>query len=332
MPTLALVARSSEATCGPLPGSLSAFEPWRPPIRGPGRSHRAELTWIGLPGGNHPNTAMNVLHPLHKIRTSNKIASGTGVRPEGNYLFGALPEETRERLLPGVSLVDIPRGKALHEPGRANREVYFPIDAVVSILYVTGEGRTAGLAVIGNEGLVGVSSFLSGFTPPHLALVHSPGRAYRIPAQRLSEAFGWSTGTQRVLLRYTQSVITQMGQTAVCNRHHSIYQQLCRLFLLSLDRLPGNQIAITQETTASILGVRREGVTLAARKLQEEGIIDCTRGKVIIRDRKRLEQAGCECYTVVTRETLRLQPHLPWSKAGANDGEPGRAEGGVWRP
>lgn len=234
------------------------------------------------------------------------------MKPETNHLFRFLPAAVRERLRPGLSLVDLPLGKVLHKPGEANRDIYFPIDAAVSILYVTREGTTAGLAMIGNEGLVGVSSFMSGSNSPHLALVHNPGNGYRLPGEMLNEAFGHDGDARRLLLLYTQSIITQIAQTVVCNRHHTIYQQLSRWLLLSLDRLPGNHVTSTQEMIAGLLGVRREGVTIAAKKLQEEGVIDYVRGKITVPDRARLEQSACECYSVVKRETLRLLPDLPW--------------------
>lgn len=231
-------------------------------------------------------------------------------RPEGNLLLSALPGEAQQRLSARLRLVSLSLGNILHEPGEATRDIYFPVDAVVSILYVTREGATAGLAMVGNEGLLGISSFMSGSSTPSRAVVQSPGNAYRLPGDVLIEEFRHLEETQHLLLLYTQSVITQIAQTVVCNRHHTIYQQLCRWLLLSLDRLQHNHVTTTQEMIAGILGVRREGVTLAAQKLQEDGIIEYGRGKITIPNRARLEQAACECYGVVRRETLRLLPYL----------------------
>lgn len=230
--------------------------------------------------------------------------------PEGNHLLCALPGEVQQRLTPQLRLVNLSLGNILHEPGEATRDIYFPIDAVVSILYVTREGATAGLATIGNEGLVGISSFMSGSSTPSRALVQSPGNLYRLPGELLNEEFKRHGDAQHLLLLYTQSVITQIAQTVVCNRHHTIYQQLSRWLLFTLDRLPGNHVTITQEMIAGILGVRREGVTLAAKRLQEKGVIEYARGRITIPDRARLEQAACECYGVVKQETLRLLPYM----------------------
>ena len=231
--------------------------------------------------------------------------------PEVNYLLCALSNGVRKRLAPRLRLVNLPLGQILHEPGEATRDIYFPIDSVISIQYVTREGATAGLATIGNEGLLGISAFMSGSSTPSRAIVQSAGNAFRIPGELLSEEFIRDHEMQRLLLLYTQSVITHIAQTVVCNRHHTIYQQLSRWLLHTLDRLPENHVTTTQEMIAGILGVRREGVTLAAKKLQEEGLIDSARGRINIPDRAMLEQATCECYGVVRRETLRLLPYLP---------------------
>lgn len=226
-----------------------------------------------------------------------------------NHLLRALPEDVSSRLTSGLRLVNLSLGSILHEPGEITRDVYFPIDAVISILYVTREGATAGLATIGNEGFVGISAFMSGSSTPSRAIVQSAGNAYRMSGTQLSDEFRCDPETQRTLLLYTQSVMTQIAQTVVCNRHHTIYQQLSRWLLHTLDRLQENHVTTTQEMIAGILGVRREGVTLAAKKLQEEGLIDYARGRITIPDRRKLERATCECYGVVTRETLRLLPY-----------------------
>lgn len=231
------------------------------------------------------------------------------VTQDQNYLLSAFPEETKQRLAPTMRLINLPLGHVLHKPGETTRDVYFPIDAVVSILYVTRDGATAGLATIGNEGFVGISAFMSGSSTPSRAIVQNAGAAYRIPAGQLNEEFKREDEVQRLLLFYTQSVITQIAQTVVCNRHHTIYQQLSRWLLFTLDRLSDNSVTTTQEMIAGILGVRREGVALAAKKLQEEGLIDCARGRITIPNRAKLEQATCECYGVVRQEALRLLPH-----------------------
>ena len=235
-----------------------------------------------------------------------KIA-GPGV----NHLLCALSDGALRRVTPKLRLVGLPLGHILHEPGEATRDIYFPIDAAISILYVTREGATAGLATVGNEGLLGISAFMSGSSTPSRAIVQSAGNAYRISAELLNKEFRQDDETQHLFLLYTQSVITQIAQTVVCNRHHTIYQQLSRWLLDTLDRLPTNHVTTTQEMIAGILGVRREGVTLAAKKLQEEGLIDHARGKISIPDRARLERATCECYGVVRGETLRLLSYLP---------------------
>jgi CRP-like cAMP-binding protein len=198
----------------------------------------------------------------------------------------------------------------LYESGELLRHIYFPIDSIVSLLYVMQDGASAEIAIIGNEGAVGVSLFMGGATTTSRAIVQSAGSAYRLSGQRLKEEFERHGHLLHVLLRYTQSLITQMAQTAVCNRHHSIDQQLCRWLLLSLDRLPSNRLEMTQELIANMLGVRREGVTGAARKLQDLGVIRYSRGHITVLDRPQLETLSCECYGVVKQETDRLRsPH-----------------------
>ncbi len=231
--------------------------------------------------------------------------------PQQNHLLAALPAEVQGRLLPYLELVQLPLGKALYEPGDALRHIYFPTDCIVSLLYVMENGASAEIAVVGNEGLVGVALFMGGESTPSRAVVQSAGHAYRLLAQRLKDEFNRHGEMLLLMLRYTQSLITQMSQTAVCNRHHSIDQQLCRWLLLSLDRLPGNHLVMTQELIANMLGVRREGVTDAAGKLQKLGVIEYMRGQITVLDRHRLEQLSCECYAVVKKETDRLLPYVP---------------------
>jgi CRP-like cAMP-binding protein len=230
--------------------------------------------------------------------------------PRENHILDALPAEERERLFPHLTLVEMPLGMVLYEAGEALRHIYFPTDSIVSLLYVMKDGASAEIAVVGNEGAIGVSLFMGGETTPSRGIVQSAGSAYRLSGRRLKQEFERHGQLLHVLLRYTQSLITQMAQTAVCNRHHSIDQQLCRWLLLSLDRLPSNRLNMTQELIANMLGVRREGVTGAAGKLQDLGVIHYSRGRITVLDRPKLEQLSCECYAVVKQETDRLQsPH-----------------------
>jgi CRP-like cAMP-binding protein len=211
----------------------------------------------------------------------------------------------------------MPLGKVLYEPGDLLRHVYFPLDCIVSLLYVTEDGSSAEIAVVGNEGIVGIALFMGGETTPSRAVVQSEGHALRLSSQRLKDEFHSSSELQHLLLRYTQALITQMAQTAVCNRHHSIEQQLCRWLLLSLDRLSGDTLAMTHELIANMLGVRREGVTEAAGKLQKFGVIHYSRGHITVLDRPKLEQLCCECYAVVKRESDRLLPQPQRGRAAA---------------
>lgn len=226
--------------------------------------------------------------------------------PERNQILAALPPAERERLYPHLKLVEMPFGMVLYESGVALRHIYFPADSIVSLLYVLNNGASAEIAVVGNEGAVGVSLFMGGETTPSRAVVQSAGSAYRLSRARLKEEFNRHGQLLHVLLRYTQSLITQMAQTAVCNRHHGLDQQLCRWLLLSLDRLDSNELRVTQELIASMIGVRREGVTEAAGRLQKLGVIRYSRGKITVLDRPRLEALSCECYAVVKAETDRL--------------------------
>ena len=230
--------------------------------------------------------------------------------PTHNHLLAALPPLERERIYPHLELIPIALGRVLYESGDVLRHVYFPTDSIISLLYVMADGASAEISVVGNEGLIGVALFMGGETTPSRAVVQSAGFAYRLIGQRLKDEFHRNGEMQLLLLRYTQALLTQMSQTAVCNRHHSVDQQLCRWLLLSLDRLPSNQLTMTQELIANMLGVRREGVTESAGKLQKLGIIHYSRGSITVLDRPRLEQLCCECYAVVKRETDRLLPNL----------------------
>ena len=236
--------------------------------------------------------------------------------PQQNRLINELSPAARERLYPYLELVEMPLGKVLYESGDAQRHVYFPTDSIVSLLYVMEDGASAEIAVVGNEGLIGVALFMGGETTTNRAIVQSAGYAYRLLGQRLKDEFHRNGEMQILLLRYTQALITQMAQTAVCNRHHTVDQQLCRWLLLSLDRLSSNELTMTQELIANMLGVRREGVTEAAGKLQKVGAIRYSRGQIAVLDRPKLEQLCCECYAVVKKETDRLLAHPPVADTG----------------
>jgi len=228
--------------------------------------------------------------------------------PRQNHLLAALPAKDCARLFPHLELVPMPLGDVLYESGIQMRHVYFPTTSIVSLLCVMEDGASAEIAVVGNEGIVGVSLFMGGETTPSRAVVQSAGHAYRLQGQLLKDEFYRAGPMQRLLLRYTQSLLTQMAQTAVCNRHHSLDQQLCRWLLLSLDRLPSNELVMTQELIANMLGVRREGVTEGALKPQKLGLIRYSRGHITVLDRPGLEQRTCECYAVVKKEYDRLLP------------------------
>ena len=226
--------------------------------------------------------------------------------PTDNYLLAGLSRDERNRLFPHLRLEALPLGKALYESGDAMDHIYFPVDCIVSLLSVMENGQSAEISVVGNEGLIGIALFMGGDTTPSRAIVQSAGSAYRLDGQRLKDEFHRNGAFQVLLLRYTQALITQMSQTAVCNRHHSVDQQLCRWLLLSLDRLSSDVLVMTQELIANMLGVRREGVTDAAGKLQKLGVIQYARGQITVLNRPKLEQLSCECYAVVKRETDRL--------------------------
>jgi CRP-like cAMP-binding protein len=237
--------------------------------------------------------------------------------PRENHILRALPEAEYDRIAAHLKLVPMPLGMALYESGVALRHIYFPTNCIVSLLYGLENGASAEIAVVGNEGAIGVSLFMGGESTPSRAIVQSAGQAYRLPGRRLKEEFDRHGQMLHILLRYTQSLLTQMFQTAVCNRHHSLEQQLCRWLLLSLDRLPSNELIMTQELIANMLGVRREGVTEAAGKLQALEIIRYSRGKITVLDRPRLEGMSCECYAVVRKETDRLAPARALGLAGS---------------
>jgi len=231
--------------------------------------------------------------------------------PRQNHLLAALPAAEYERLLPHFELVPMKLGEALYESGGRLQHVYFPTTSIVSLLYVMEDGASAEIAVVGNEGVLGISLFMGGETTPSRAVVQSAGFGYRLKAQLLKQEFNRAGPFLVILLRYTQALITQMAQTAVCNRHHSVDQQLCRWLLLSLDRLQTSELTMTQELIANMLGVRREGVTEAAGKLQRAGVIRYSRGHITVLDRPRLEQEVCECYAVVKKEFDRLLTDIP---------------------
>ena len=225
-----------------------------------------------------------------------------------NHLLAALPEADLERWLQLLEAVDMPLGYVVYESGTVLKHVYFPTTSIVSLLYVMENGASAEIAVVGHEGLVGVSLFMGGGSTPSRAVVQSAGKGFRLKSSVMKQEFERSGPVMHLLLRYTQALITQMAQTAVCNRHHSLDQQLCRWLLLSLDRLRGNQLVMTQELIANMLGVRREGVTEAALKLQRAGLISYARGRITVLDRLALEERTCECYAVVKNEYARLLP------------------------
>jgi CRP-like cAMP-binding protein len=229
--------------------------------------------------------------------------------PKQNHLLAALPEADYERLQADLELIPMPLGWAVYESGGRMRYMYFPTTSIVSLLYVMESGASAEIAVTGNEGLVGISLFMGGESTPSRAVVQNGGNGYRLKASALKREFSTGGNLQHLALRYTQALITQMAQTAVCNRHHSVDQQLCRWLLLSLDRMENNELLMTQELIANMLGVRREGVTEAAGKLQKDGMIHYSRGRISILNRAKLEARVCECYAVVKREYHRLLPY-----------------------
>lgn len=236
--------------------------------------------------------------------------------PSQNHLLAALPVVEYEPLAEHLELVKLPLGEMLYEPGDQLRYAYFPTTAIVSLHYVMENGASAESAGVGNEGVVGISLFMGGNTTPSSAVVQTAGHAYRLAGGKLLQAFNRAGQLQRLLLRYTQALMTQMSQTAACNRHHSVEQQLCRWLLLTLDRLPGNDLTMTHELIASMLGVRREGITEAAGNLQRAGVISYRRGHIAVLDRAGLERRVCECYGVVKTELDRLLCDVRYRQSG----------------
>jgi CRP-like cAMP-binding protein len=239
-----------------------------------------------------------------------KTRSVPAAHPRENRLLAALPDADYRALLAHLEAISMPLGLAVYESGGPQGFVIFPTDSIVSLLYVLEDGASTEIAVTGNEGVVGISLFMGGETTPSRAVVQSAGQGYRVRAAVLKRQFESRGELQHLLLRFTQALITQMTQTAVCNRHHAVDQQLCRWLLLMLDRLPADELRMTQELIANMLGVRREGVTEAAGKLQAEGLIEYSRGLIRVLDRPRLESRVCECYAVVKREYDRLLPGI----------------------
>jgi CRP-like cAMP-binding protein len=235
--------------------------------------------------------------------------TATPADPRTNQLLASLPDNEWLRWQSHLEHISMPLGQVLYEPGATLSHVYFPTDSIVSLLYVMENGASAEIAVVGNEGIVGISLFMGGESTPSRAVVQSAGEGFRVRAQMMKEEFNRAGAVLHLFLRYTQALITQMAQTAVCNRHHSLDQQLCRWLLLSLDRLQNNELVMTQELIANMLGVRREGVTEGALKLQQEGLIRYARGRITVLDRSGLEKRTCECYAVVKKEYDRLLPH-----------------------
>jgi len=241
-------------------------------------------------------------------RITQEIGLADSADPRQNHLIAVLPETEMARLLPHIEPLTLPLGKVLYEPGARLSHVYLPTTALVSLLYTLADGASAEIAVVGREGLVGISLFMGGDSTPSRAIVQSAGQGFRLKAPVLMQEFNRAGPLLHLLLRYTQALITQMAQTAVCNRHHALEQQLCRWLLLSLDRLDSNELVMTQELIANMLGVRREGVTEAAGHLHDSGLIRYRRGHITVLDREGLERRTCECYAVVKREYDRLLP------------------------
>lgn len=235
-------------------------------------------------------------------------AIAASFRPQHNQLLGALSANTQSRLFPYLELIELPRGKVLYEIGDKVRYAYFPTDAIIAKLAIIESGASMEVSMVGNDGMADTVIFMGDTTVSKQTVVQVGGYAYRIPATRLKEEFDRHGELLVLLLRYTQALITQTAQTAMCNRHHSIDQQLCRMVLQSLDRLPSNELVVTQEQIANMLGVRRESITEAVGKIKKLGLIECRRGRFFVLNRPRIEQLCCECYAVVSRETRRLLP------------------------
>jgi CRP-like cAMP-binding protein len=254
--------------------------------------------------------ALPALSALSAPKESVPALSKVPANPRANHLLAALPDEQYAAWLPHLESVEMPLGQVLYEAGATLSHVYFPTTSIVSLLYVMENGASAEIAVVGNEGLVGISLFMGGGSTPSRAVVQSAGRGFRLDAKVLQKDFERAGPVLHLLLRYTQALITQMSQTAVCNRHHSLDQQLCRWLRLSLDRLHGSELVMTQELIANMLGVRREGVTESAVKLQSAGLIRYSRGRITVLNRPALQERSCECYAVVKKEYDRLLPDL----------------------
>jgi CRP-like cAMP-binding protein len=248
--------------------------------------------------------------PSAPRKGGSRAAAAQAASPRQNHLLDALPSGDFARIATHLELIPLKLGDVLYEPGVQLRYVYFPTTSIISLLYVMEDGASAEIAIVGNEGMLGISLFMGGESTPSRAVVQSAGQGFRLKARLLKTEFGRFGPTMHLLLRYTQALITQMAQTAVCNRHHSVDQQLCRWLLLSLDRLASNELTMTQELIANMLGVRREGVTEAAGKLQDAGLIQYRRGKITVLDRPGVEARSCECYQVVKREFERLLPYV----------------------
>ncbi|MCC5855267.1 MAG: Crp/Fnr family transcriptional regulator [Idiomarina sp.] len=244
-------------------------------------------------------------------KSSDKSSDQSSQQPTGNHFLNHLPVTIQQRLFEHMELVELPLGTVLYDAGEVMRYVYFPTNCIVSLLYVTENGSQAEIAVVGNDGFVGMSLLMGGESTISRGIVQSAGYAYRILGLRMKAEFNRHGELMDLTLRYAQALITQMAQTAVCNRHHSIEQQLCRWLLLSLDRLNDNHLVMTQELIANMLGVRREGVTEAAGRLHTKQVIDYSRGHIVVTDRPKLESICCECYSVVKAETDRLLPYCP---------------------
>jgi CRP-like cAMP-binding protein len=256
-----------------------------------------------------PGRVVRKVPPLLAKVGRRNIASALN-DPHQNHLLDALPAADYDRLASHLELIPLKLGEVLYESGAKLRYVYFPTTSIVSLLYVMEDGASAEIAIVGNEGILGISLFMGGDTTPSRAVVQSAGYAFRMKSELLKVEFRRFGPTMHLLLRYTQALITQMAQTAVCNRHHSVDQQLCRWLLLSLDRLQSNELSMTQELIANMLGVRREGVTEAAGKLQAAELISYRRGTITVLDRPGLEAQSCECYQVVKTEFDRLLPYV----------------------
>jgi CRP-like cAMP-binding protein len=255
---------------------------------------------------------VNTNNGLHKLTCISEIIS-----PKQNYLLSALPEDILERLSPHLELIPMPLGQVLYESGGQLQHVYFPTSAILSMHYIMESGASAEIAGVGNEGVLGISLFMGGNTTPSRATVQTAGKGFRLKGRLMMEEFNRAGPMMRLLLRYTQALMTQMSQTAVCNRHHSVEQQLCRWLLLTLDRLPTNELTMTQELIAGMLGVRRESITETAVMLQREGLISYRRGHITVINRAGLELRACECYDVVKKEFNRLL-----SSAGTTQTQP----------